>query len=137
MKPKLETFSKAVMDYNGNLSKVAAAFKVSRGTVYLWLQDEEFKAEVDAARDRLYDKCLATAEILANGIPDIQDGKMVGWLERPDGSMLRYLMGARGKRDGFGENIDVTTNGKELNSLFRVLTKEELEKADEQFDKDF
>ena len=124
--------------YNGNLTKVADSFGVWRQTIYTWMsEDERFQAVVESARKNLFDRCLATADVLANGIPDIQNGKFVGWIERPDGGMLRYLMSTLGRSEGFGESIDVTTNGKELNGLFRVLTKEDMAIANEQFDKDY
>lgn len=138
MKPDLQTFREAVIKYNGNISKVAEAFGVWRSAVYTWMcDDEQFQAVVDDARMKMFDRCLATADIVANGIPDIQNGKVVGWVERPDGNMLRYLLGTLGKKEGFGESIDITTNGKDINSLFRVLTKDELATADEQFEKDY
>lgn len=126
------------MKYNGNISKVAEAFGVWRSALYVWMRDDEqFQAVVDDARMKMFDRCLATADVVANGIPDIQNGKVVGWIERPDGNMLRYLLGTLGKKEGFGESIDITTNGKDVNSLFRVMTKDELATADEQFDKDY
>ena len=126
------------MKYNGNISKVAEAFGVWRSALYVWMRDDEqFQAVVDDARMKMFDRCLATAEVVANGIPDIQNGKVVGWVEKPDGNMLRYLLGTLGKKEGFGESIDITTNGKDVNSLFRVLTKEEMAEADEQFDRDY
>ena len=138
MKPDLQTFREAVIKYNGNLSKVAEAFGVWRSALYEWMRDDEqYKSVVDDARTKMFDRCLATAEVLANGIPDIQNGKVVGWVEKPDGNMLRYLLGTLGKKAGFGESIDITTNGKDVNSLFRVLTKEEMAEADEQFDRDY
>lgn len=138
MKPELETFREAVIKHNGNISKVADAFNVWRQTVYTWIsEDQQFQAVVDDARMKMFDRCLATADVLANGIPDIQNGKMVGWVERPDGGMLRYLISTLGRKEGFGESIDVTTNGRDINGLFRVLTKDELATADEQFDKDY
>ena len=66
-------------------------------------------------------------------------GKVIGWEERPDGNMLRYLLGTLGKKEGFGESLDITTNGKDIavGGLFRVLTKDEVENFDEQFDQDY
>lgn len=140
MRPTKEAFQKAVEQYGGNLTKVAKSFSVSRTQVYNWLQDDpELKEIVDDARGSLFDDCLSTARVVALGIPDIQDGKMVGWVEHPDSGMLRYIMGTLGKREGFGESIDVTTNGKDINSvnLFRVLTKEEIENFNEHFDNEY
>lgn len=140
MKPKRKAFEKAVEKYGGNITKVAKAFKVTRFAVYKWMdEDPELKQIVDDARGTLFDDCLSTARVVAMGIPDVQNGKIVGWVERPDSSMLRYLIGSLGRKEGFGESIDVTTNGKDINSLnlFRVLTKEEIQKFDDDFDENF
>lgn len=140
MKPKLNTFEKAVEQYGGNLTKVAKSFKVSRTQVYKWLnKDPEFKRVVDDARGSLFDDCLSSAWILIKGIPNIVDGKMAGWIEKPDSGMVRYLLSTLGRKEGFGENVDITTNGKDINgiNLFRVLTKEEIQNFDEHFNEEY
>lgn len=108
MKPELETFEKAVVKYGGNLTKVAESFGVSRTHVYYWINnDNDFKSVVDDARMRLFDECLSTARIVSLGIPEMVNGKMVGWIERPDSGMLRYLIGCLGRNDGFGDKPDL------------------------------
>jgi len=120
MKPNIKGFKKAVQDCNGNLTKVADFFKVDRLTIHRWINaNPKFKEVVDNSRSRLFDRCLSTSEIVANGIPDYveeinEHGEKVrrfaGWIERPDGNMLRYLMGTLGKKEGFGESVEVTLN---------------------------
>ncbi len=127
MKPKLEKFREAAEKCGGNITKIAKAFNRTRGQVYEWMRkDREFMAVINDSRDSLVDDCISMAQILIKGIPDIQDGKIVGWIERPDSGMIKYVMSTLGKKEGFGESIDVTTNGKDINGadLFRVLTKE-------------
>lgn len=140
MKPKLDAFEKAVTKYGGNLTKVAEAFGTSRTNLYKWLKDDdEMQAVVDDARGKMFDECLSTARVVALGVPNIENGKVVGWAEKPDGNMLRYLMGTLGKREGFGESIDVTTNGKSINTcgLFRVLTAKEIQSFDDVFEEEY
>lgn len=140
MRPTKEAFQKATEQYGGNLTKIAKSFSVSRTQVYNWIRaNQEFKEIVDDARGSIFDDCLSTARVMACGIPDIQNGKMVGYLREPDGAMCRYLMSTLGRKEGFGENIDITTNGKDINSvnLFRVLTKEEIENFEEHFDNEY
>lgn len=138
MTPKIKQFKEAMDRYGGNLTKVAEAFKVSRTTVYKWIKSvPEFKEIMDDARMRLFDECLSTARITANGIPDIQEGKIVGWIERPDSNMLRYLLGSLGKNEGFGESIDVTSGGDKIAPLFRVLTTEEVKNFQQIFDEEY
>ena len=109
MKPTLEQFKKLVRQANGNLSRVADELGVPRSTVESWKNSEpEYKRVVRDARMRLFDKCLITSEVLAMGIPIKDDeGKFIGWEEKPDGNMLRYLMGKLGVEEGFGD----TPNG--------------------------
>ena len=140
MKPKIEAFRTAVEKYGGNLTKVAEAFSTSRTNLYKWLKaDEEFQMVVDDARGKMFDECLSTARVLALGVAKVEGGKVVGWEEKPDGNMLRYLLGTLGRKEGFGESIDVTTNGKDITggALFRVLTKDEVSRFDEQFDDEY
>lgn len=140
MKPTKATFQKAVEKYGGNLTKIAKAFKVSRTQVYKWMDERpELKSMLNDARGSLFDDCLSTARVVALGIPDVQDGKIVGWLERPDGNMLRYLISSLGRQEGFGESLDVTTNGKDISgvNLFKVLTKKEIANFNENFDDEY
>ena len=140
MKPTTKAFQKAVEKYGGNITKVAKAFDVSRTQVYNWLSERpELQSIVDDARGSIFDDCLSTARVLAAGIPDIQDGKMVGWVERPDSGMVKYLLSSLGKKEGFGDSLDVTTNGKDINgvNLFKVLTKEEIANFNEEFDEEY
>lgn len=139
MKPTFKKFEKAVSKYGGNLTKVAESFGVSRTCMYKWVNDDpKFKEVVDDARMRLFDECLSTARVVAVGIPNIENGMMVGWKQYPDGNMLRYLMSSLGKKEGFGESVDVTSGGEKIGvNLFRVLTKEDVKKFDEKFDEDY
>ena len=111
--PKYKKFKEIVIQKRGNLTKIAEAFSVDRWTVYEWMKNNpEYKQVLDDARGRLFDDCLVSAEIVAIGIPERDEaGKLIGWKERPDGNMLRYLMSTLGRKEGFGESIDITTGG--------------------------
>lgn len=116
MKPDIDVFEDVVKKCRGNLSKVSAAFNVSRTTISAWVkEDEKFKAIVNDARMRLFDDCVAVSEVVAMGIPDKDaDGKLIGWRDRPDGNMLRYLMSTLGRSEGFGESLDITSGGSSI-----------------------
>lgn len=118
MKPATEAFVKAVNEARGNLSEVARMFHVERNTVGVWVRnDEDFKAAVKSARLGLFDRCLTTAEVVALGVAERdKDGRFVGWKTAPDGQMLRYLISKIGRDEGFGDSMDVTTNGKDIGS---------------------
>ena len=107
-KPNIEDFRKILRKSGGNLTKVAATFKVARKTVYQCAkEDVEFKDAISDERGALVDECLVSARVLALGIPEKdKDGNFVGWRERPDGYMIRYLLSTLGKSEGFGEESE-------------------------------
>lgn len=115
-KPAIGKFREVLHQTGGNVSKTAAAFKVNRTTLYNWMkEDEAFMQALKDERGALVDECLVSARILALGIPERDNkGNFTGWLERPDGNMLRYLLSTLGKDEGFVESMDITTNGKEI-----------------------
>lgn len=113
-KPPLEKFRELLQQTGGNLTRVARALKVSRSSVANWIRDDEqFKTAVRDERSSLFDECLATSRIVAMGIMGYRDEEYIdektgeakvrrvpdGWIERPDGNMLRYLMGCLGKNE--------------------------------------
>lgn len=124
-KPSVADFRKALRDKMGNLTKVAEAFHISRGTLYNWTRDDpEFKAALKDERGQLFDECLGVARIVALGVPAyeyrldangnaIYDERgrpireMTGWASRPDPNMLRYFMEKLGKKEeGFEEAVE-------------------------------
>ena len=118
-KPTLEVFRELLQQTGGNLTRVARALKVHRNAVGKWVrEDEAFRAAVQDERSSLFDECLATSRVLANGIMGYRDEEYLdektgevrvrrvpdGWIERPDGNMLRYLMSTLGRNEeGFKE----------------------------------
>lgn len=107
MKPVIEKFTEVMTKAGGNVSAVAKAFGVNRSTVYEWMQDPEYKQVLDDARGSFFDEVLTTSRVVARGIPDIQNGRQVGWITPPDSGMLRYLLGTLGRLEGFGETIEI------------------------------
>ncbi|MCS2971874.1 hypothetical protein NXW91_15660 [Bacteroides fragilis] len=107
-KPDIEEFRKIVRKSGGNLTKVAATFKVARKTIYQWAkEDTGFKEAISDERGSLVDECLVSARILALGIPEKdENGNFVGWRERPDGNMIRYILSTLGRNEGFGEESE-------------------------------
>ena len=107
-KPNIDDFRKILRKSGGNLTKDAATFKVARKTIYQWAkEDVEFKDAISDERGALVDECLVSARVLALGIPEKDEsGNFVGWRERPDGYMIRYLLSTLGKSEGFGEESE-------------------------------
>lgn len=121
-KPTKGEFELAVEKCMGNMTDVASMLGVSRQAVYKWINsDEEFENVVKDSRKRVFDKALDTARIVAMGIPKINDGKLVGWVERPDTKMLIYLLQTLGKDEGFGNSVDLTSGGDKLPAVINVI----------------
>ncbi len=125
MIPPIEKFKEAMTKCRGNLSQVARAFSVSRHTIYEWMnKNPEYRSVLDDARGEFLDEVISTARVVALGIPLKDDnGNFAGYQVSPDGSMLRYLLSTLGRNEGFGEHIDVTTDGKPLG--MKTLTPQE------------
>lgn len=109
-KPSLDEFEDAIRKTGGNLSQTAGLLGVTRQTVHNWVrEDGEFKSVVQDSRKKLFDQCLDAARIIALGVPHIDPatGHILGWKEKPDGQMLRYLLSTLGRDEGFGESVNV------------------------------
>lgn len=109
-KPSLDEFEDAIRKTGGNLSQAAGLLGVTRQTVHNWLrEDEQFKSVVQDSRKKLFDQCLDVARIVALGVPHIDPstGQILGWKEKPDGNMLRYLLSTLGRDEGFGDSVNV------------------------------
>ncbi|MGM9685148.1 MAG: hypothetical protein ACI3YI_02850 [Bacteroidaceae bacterium] len=117
MIPTIDKFQEAMDKAGGNVTAVARAFGVRRSAVYEWLKSPEYKQVLDDARGSFLDEALTSARILVRGIPDIQNGKQIGWITPPDSGMVRYILGTLGRSEGFGERIDVTTKGESINKV--------------------
>lgn len=116
MRPTLKKFTEAMMKAGGNVSAVAKAFGVQRHAVYDWMKDPAYKQVLEDARGSFLDEALTSARILVRGIPDVKDGKQIGWITPPDSGMVRYVLGTLGRNEGFGERLDITSNGEPLMS---------------------
>ena len=109
-KPNFDEFADAIRKTGGNLTQTAGILGVTRQTIHNWIrEDEMFKAAVKDSRMKLFDQCLDAARIIALGIPHIDPatGHIIGWKEKPDGQMLRYMLSTLGREEGFGESVNV------------------------------
>ena len=115
-KPNLEKFASVVESCRGVIGKVAEALMVDRSTIYNWCnKDERYQAVIDNYKGKFLDECIKSGRILALGIPKLDSKKQViGWKERPDGQMLRYFISTLGRREGYGEHVDITSKGESI-----------------------
>lgn len=115
-KPEFQKFKEIADACQGNLTKIAQYFGVSRQTVYNWCgSDKDYREVIDDYKMRLYDDALTAARALCVGVPKINErGQFVGWIERPDPNTVRYILGTLGKNEGFTDRHDITSNGQQL-----------------------
>ena len=114
-RPGLNQFRETAETCGGVVSRMAKALGVSRKTIYEWCKNEKYQAVLDEYKGKLLDECLKVARLTALGIPKLdKDNKVVGWKERPDGQMLRYFISTLGRKEGYGESIDVTSKGESI-----------------------
>lgn len=117
----LGDLKEALAKTQGNMTNAAKILGVSR----MWIFNKsreipEVREAIDESKKQVLDKCVSTALILALGIPIMENGKFVGWQEKPDSLMLRYFMSTLGRDEGFGDNIDVTSAGEKLSGGIQV-----------------
>ena len=120
-KPSLKKFKEVVDACRGARGEVAKALNVNRMTINNWCKaDPSFQACFAEFNGKLLDECIKSARLLALGIAKTKkvNGKSVitGWKERPDGQMLRYLIGKLGRDEGFAETLDITSNGETISA---------------------
>jgi len=118
-KPDIKKFEKVAELCNGNITSIAKAFKVNRSSVHNWAKDdEEFKIIIENFKGVFLDECLTIARAIALGIPERDEqGRFVGWKERPNSQMLRYFISTLGKNEGYGESLDIDLKGEITNQV--------------------
>ncbi len=115
-KPPLKKFKEIAEACGGTIGKIATTLGVYRSTIYKWCSSNpEYQAVIDEYRGRLLDECLRSARAVSVGIPKLDEkNHIIGWIEKPDGYMLRYLISTLGRKEGFGEAIDLTSKGESI-----------------------
>lgn len=140
MMASIEEIKEALAKTQGNLSNTAKLLGCTRATLWNWSQrSPEVKSAIKESRKQLLDRCITSAQALALGVPRTDaDGKFVGWDERPDAGMLKYFISTLGRDEGFGENLDITTNGKDINHIqVEVIDSREQVSKEEDVEDDF
>lgn len=92
-----------------HIGKVCKAVGISRGTYYLWQEhDEEFAEKVKELFEYDIDDSEEKLRLLRHGLPKLSDeGKFLGWIERPHfGALVKHLE-AKGRERGWGRYLDI------------------------------
>lgn len=118
----------------GNISSIAKAMGVGMSTIYdLMNANPEVKNAVNIGRKQLLFDCYNTASVLAMGIPlRDENGKIVGWQERPDSRLLQFFMTKLGKEEGLGDDVkvDVTSKGEKVGGSIQIEIIDSREKVE-------
>jgi hypothetical protein len=109
MKQNKERFLIAYLNNLGDISATCKAVGINRWTYYKWLQkDEQFKKNIEEQNEINLDfaeSCLKER------------------MKAGDTRAIIFYLESKGKKRGYGKNIDVTTNGKDLEPRTIILNK--------------
>ena len=97
----VETYQKNLC----NVSKTCKALKVGRTQYYTWMKDDTFKEAIE------------NSEI--HQVEFVEDALLKKIKEGSDSSIQFYLK-TKGKKYGYGTQIDLTTNGESINSITTI-----------------
>lgn len=123
-KPTLKKFKQIAEKWAGVKYRIADELHVNRCTIDVWCDnDPEFAEVIQDYRRKNVDEYAQVARVLALGIPEVDPvtKKITGWKVPPDANMLKFLLSSQqGRREGFGETLDVTSNGKSVATAIQV-----------------
>lgn len=123
-KPTLKKFQQVAEKWAGVKYRIADELGVHRVTIDDWCDtDPEFARVIQNYKRKCVDECAQVARVLALGIPEVDPvtKKITGWKVPPDAQMLKFLLSSQhGRREGFGETLDVTSNGKSVATAIQV-----------------
>lgn len=116
-----------------DITKACRQFNISRRTYYNWLRDVEFAELVWEAREAEKDFYEHQLRILARGIPKLgeigtdDEGKLVGWKERPSEAAVIFALKTQAKDRGYVEGPAKPEEAVDGGLDFTLLTKAERE----------
>ncbi|MFJ1429383.1 hypothetical protein ACILE2_01090 [Capnocytophaga canimorsus] len=121
IKPTIEEFQALAKKLKGNKTAMAESLGISFPTIDKWCKEvPEFQEAISHQTEKRLDGYLDVAHILAMGIPDKENGKIVGWRVPPDAGTLRFMIEKYGVRRGLVDKLDITSNGNNINTGFKI-----------------
>jgi hypothetical protein len=108
-----------------HIGKVCKEVRISRKTFYNWKdEDEDFRDAIDEIKEYDIDDSEEKLRLLRQGLPRFnEEGKFVGWIEKPHFGALSLHLEAKGKDRGYGKSLEIRDNRKEE---LKKFTDEEL-----------
>lgn len=132
-RPTLAKFSEIMKQTGGNMTNAAELIGCSRQEIWKWAkEDPAYREAIDESRKRLFDKCLSTAQIVAQGVPIIENGNFIGWQIPPDPNMLRFFLSTLGRDEGFGDTVEINHNVKKGIDVSSWIKQEMMQKNKKQ-----
>jgi len=104
-----EKFLEAFAGQGYNITKTAKLIGVHRNTILKWRnEDEEFDRAFKEAKESKTDVAEERVYLLMCGIPETdENGKLIGWKEKPHFGALRMYLATQARDRGYGEHLTI------------------------------
>lgn len=107
-----------------HIGKVCKQVGIARNTFYRWQkEDEDFMDQTEEQFEYDVDDSEEKLRLLRQGLPRFdEDGKFIGWKEKPHfGALIKHLE-AKGKSRGYGQQLEI--NDKRTEELEKMTDAE-------------
>lgn len=107
-------FLKLYIECHFNITEVCMRMKINRQTYYRWMEEPEFAKAFEMTREYLVDMAEATIAKLVQSM---------------DGRAAQFILKTLGKKKGYSESIDITSNGQSIviPSINIIMPKDDLD----------
>lgn len=104
----IEKFKEIADKSFGNITAIAKHYNVSRRTLHNWINDNtQLKDIITDSKNTVVDSVENTMFKLIFGIPELNDkNKQIGWIEKPDKSLIMFYLKTQAKDRGYIERIE-------------------------------
>lgn len=97
---------------------MAKALNCCRLSIYNWMEeDAKFKQAYEDVEESILDLTESQMLNLIKGVPELDEqGKFIGWLEKPDTTLIIFKLKTKGKKRGYVERTetDITSKGQQI-----------------------
>lgn len=116
-KPSDEDFEELCELTGGNLTEIARQLGISRTTLHNWAnKNPQWQIFLEQEREKVLDLTEHSAKLLIRGVPKVdENNNFIGWIERPDTTMITWYQKTLGRNRGFVVQQDINTKNINLN----------------------